>query len=189
MHSNLVISSVRRRWLLPAGALLLAGTIAQPLAAQVQPAARQPFTELPPRQTISFNPIGIAAGIYSAEYEVSVAAQQTVAVSASYAELGDEDFTSFDVRWRLYADRALDGFAVGLSLGTARTRDEVRPEVPGSFSLTLGSQVDYVWLLGERENFALGVGGGFKRFVGGAAREENAANFWPTVRLTVGAAF
>ncbi len=182
------VSSACRRSLLAAAAITLGALSAQPLAAQLRPAGTSAL-DYPPRQTFTFNPIGIAAGVYSAEYELAVATQQTVALSASYADINNDDFTSLDLRWRLYADRALDGFAVGLSLGSSRTRDADRPEVPGQFSLTIGTQIDYVWLLGAEENFALGVGGGFKRFVSATGRDENAANFWPTIRLAVGAAF
>lgn len=171
--------------LLPAAALLAAA--AGDLAAQARPSGSL-RPSLPPIQVVSLNPIGLAAGLYSAEYEVAVARQLTVAGAASYVDFGNDDITTVDGRVRIYANEALDGFAFGLSAGLGRSRREDAPG-SGSWGVVIGSMLDYQWLLGPQRNFAVATGVGFKRFVTAEAQRENGANAWPTGRLSVGFAF
>lgn len=141
-----------------------------------------------PRQVVSINPIGIAAGLYSGEYEVVIDRQMTVGATASFVDFGELDFTTFDGRWRIYPNRALQGLSFGLSGGVGRTRDEDDPG-GASWGITLGSSVDYQWILGDESRFAFATGVGFKRFVSRESRDANGPRAWPTLRFAIGAAF
>lgn len=143
---------------------------------------------LPPIHVLSVNPVGLAAGLYSGEYEGAVTRQMSLGVSASYVDFGDYDFTTVDGRWRLYATEVLEGFAFGLSLGAGRTRDERDPG-GAAWGVTIGSSVEYQWLLGPEQRLAVGTGVGFKRFLTREDKEANGPRIWPTLRLQVGAAF
>src|SRR5690606_40791560 len=141
-----------------------------------------------PRQVISINPIGVAAGLYSGEYEVAIDRQMTVGATASYVDFGELDFTTVDGRWRIYPNRALYGLSFGLSAGLGRSRDEDDPG-GASWGITLGSSVDYQWILGDESRFAFATGVGFKRFVSRDSRGANGPRAWPTLRFAIGAAF
>lgn len=172
---------------------LLAAALGAAVASSLLPSLAQAQRRsdrfaLPPAQVLSINPLGIAAGLYSGEYEVAVDRQMTVGATASFVDFGDYDFTTVDGRWRIYADEALHGVAFGLSLGAGRTRDE-RDAGGAAWGLTIGSSIDYQWLLGSQQRFALGTGVGFKRFITREDRDANGPRYWPTFRLSVGAAF
>jgi hypothetical protein len=151
----------------------------------------QDYRTLQPRQVLSINPIGVAAGLYSAEYEMAVDRQMSVGATASHVDFGDDEFTTFDARWRLYLNRVLHGVAFGLSAGIGRTLDEDDVDAGGKahWGLTVGSTLDYQWILGDEGRFALGTGVGFKRFVSRKDGDGNGPRVWPTLRLSVGAAF
>jgi len=141
-----------------------------------------------PRQVLSVNPIGLAAGLYTAEYEAAIDPQMTVGATASFVDFGDYDFTTVDARWRIYPTRALEGVAFGLSLGVGRSRDE-RDAEGAAWGPTIGSTIDYQWIMGDERRFAFGTGLGFKRFITREDRDGNGPRYWPTFRLSVGAAF
>lgn len=180
---------VSRRFPAAVAALLL---LAAPAAASAQRAGdlRGPSF---PRQVFSINPLGLAAGLYTGEYELAIDRQMSVGMTASYVDFGDQDFTTVDGRWRIYPSRVLEGVAFGLSAGFGRTRDnddDADGEVESAaWGLTIGSTIDYQWILGDENRFAFGTGLGFKRFISRADRDGNGPRVWPTFRLSVGAAF
>lgn len=144
-----------------------------------------------PRQIIGINPLGIAGGLYTGEYELAVDGQMSIGFSASHVDFDHTRFTSFDARWRLYLDRVLEGVAFGLTAGVGKNTDEsdIEEGATAGWGLTVGSNLDYQWILGADRRFALGVGTGFKRFVTRGGEGGNGPKVWPTMRLTVGVAF
>jgi len=185
-------NAVARRVLRVATALAAAFTVALAMSPTDAFAQRATGGSRPsPRQIIGINPLGIAGGLYTAEYEVAVDGQMSVGVSASHVDFDGSEFTSFDGRWRLYLDRVLEGVSFGLTTGLSRNTDEDEIEAGGKagWGLTIGSNLDYQWILGAERRFALGLGAGFKRFVTRSGDQGNGLKVWPTMRLTVGAAF
>jgi hypothetical protein len=156
-------------------AALVALAAAAPLAAQSAMPA--------PRQTLTFNPIGLGAGFYSAEYERAAGTNFTVSAGASYFTLGEEnlDYTSGDLRVRYYPNQALEGFSVGVSGGMIRAG--------GTNGVTLGSTLEHAWLLGRNRNVAFSLGGGFKRVLLIDGNSPNITVFYPTLRSSFGLAF
>jgi hypothetical protein len=171
-------------------AALLAIGGAAPLAAQT-PAPPAP------KQTITFNPIGLAAGFFSAEYERAVAPNYTVSGGASYFTLdvgdGDVSYSSADVRARFYPNQALEGFSVGLSGGVIRTAakydDGYESDHASNNGVTVGSSLEYAWLLGHQERTAFSLGLGFKRVLLFGGNTPDASTFYPTFRTSFGFAF
>jgi hypothetical protein len=149
-----------------------------------------------PTQSFTFNPIGLAAGFYSAEYEHQVGTNFTLALAGSYFDLGSaSDKVSYlagDVRARFYPRRALDGFAVGVSVGPIRTgyRSSYGTDTKDHDNgFTFGTTIEHSWLLGADNNVVFSVGGGFKRLVLINGKQPNADTFYPTLRTSFGFAF
>lgn len=92
----------------------------------------------------------------------------------------DENYLNADVFYRFYPQGSpLDGFAFGGKAGITRVDDETY--------FGAGFDANYSWLLGQRDNFYVGVGIGLKRLFGA---EENLLSYVPTVRLVnIGYAF
>jgi hypothetical protein len=152
------------------------------------------------RQVVSINPLGIPAGFYSGEYELAVSRNVSGALGASYFALGSDfdevSYLSGDVKLRYYPQRALEGFSVGVSAGVIRlgaenSFDDGSGEIvdDSESGMTIGTSFDYSWLLGERKGFAVGLGAGFKRVVLFGGEVPDVTTFYPTLRLSVGAAF
>ncbi|HET7449737.1 MAG TPA: hypothetical protein VFJ78_04015 [Gaiellaceae bacterium] len=153
-----------------------------------------------PAQSLSVNPIGIAAGFYSAEFERRVSTNATLSIGGSYFDLGDGfaqvSYLAGDLRGRFYPRRALDGLSIGGSVGVIRTGTSTSdPNGGGGYvqkyksGVTLGTTVEHSWLLGERENFMFSLGGGFKRVILFGGKEPNVETFYPTLRTSFGVLF
>jgi Protein of unknown function (DUF3575) len=156
-----------------------------------------------PQQTLTINPIGLAAGFYSAELERSVATNISLSVGGSYFSLGDSfDKVSYgagDLRARFYPGRALEGFSVGVSGGVIRTGERTNytgydgPDNGAQDShktgVTVGSTIEYAWLLGDAKRIAFSLGGGFKRVILFDGSSPNVTTFYPTLRTSFGVAF
>jgi uncharacterized protein DUF3575 len=183
-----------RSTLVGLAAVLLAA--ASPLSAQLAPVARQ--------QTLTLNPIGLAAGFYSAEYERAVHPHYTISLGGSRFSFGSDydkvTYTAGDVRLRYYANHALEGFNVGLSAGVIRTGEEYSSydyydgsstsrETRSQNGVTVGSTIEYAWLLGESKSVAFSLGGGFKRILLIDGNSPNFTSFYPTLRTSFGFAF
>ena len=157
-----------------------------------------------PTRIIAINPFLPLLGSFQAEFEKKLQANLSIAVSASYLDLGDDDsnrYTNADVKLRLYpAERALDGFgiAAGLGIGSQSTvpfldcigvnapcRNTRVSRTGPAFSV----EMQYQWLLGKKQNTAVAVGGGAKRYFISDTANEDFNDFMPTLRLTIGYAF
>jgi hypothetical protein len=137
-----------------------------------------------PQQSLTFNPIGLGAGFYSAEYERAVGTNYTVSGGASYFTLDqDISYTAADVRGRFYPTRALEGFALGVSGGVIKIGTDNRT------GITFGSTIEHAWLLGASNRTTFSLGGGFKRVVLFGSRSPGMTVFYPTLRTSFGVAF
>lgn len=156
-----------------------------------------------PTRVLAINPFLPLLGSFQGEFEKKLKANLSVAVSASYLDIGDDDsnrFTNADVKLRLYpAERALQGFGIAAGLGVgaqsvvesancidfARCRyDRISRTAP-----TFSVEMQYQWLLGKRSNTAVSVGGGAKRYFLSNTPTDSFNEFMPTLRLTIGYAF
>lgn len=157
-----------------------------------------------PTRIIAINPFLPLLKSFQGEFEKKLQANLSVAVSASYLNAGDADskrYTNADLKLRLYpAEHALDGFgiAAGLGLGSQsivpyldcigvnRPCSNTRTSQAGA---TFSVEMQYQWLLGRKQNTAVSVGGGAKRYFISSTSNDNYTQFMPTLRLTVGYAF
>jgi len=173
---------------------------AQQLVAPQTPSTQRPVLTVAPVQAFTFNPIGIAAGFFSAEYERRVSPNVSLSVGASYFDLGtDFDKVSYlagDLRARFYPRRALDGLAIGVSLGAIRTgsRSQSFSGTADGYSdsdngITLGTTVEHTWLLGAQNRYLFSLGGGFKRLLLLDGKQPNVETFYPTLRTSFGFTF
>lgn len=138
---------------------------------------------VPYTQVISANPIGLLLEFFNAEYERVLTPYSTVGFGGSYFGVDDdENYLNADVFYRYYPQgSALDGFAFGVKAGVTNVVDETY--------LGAGFDANYSWLLGQRDNFYVGVGIGLKRLFG-TDEEEDLLSYVPTIRLVnIGYAF
>lgn len=160
--------------------------------------------QVSPTHVVAINPFLPLLDSFQGEFEKKLRANLSVAVSASYLGFGDGDskrYTNADVKLRLYpAERALEGFAIAAGLGAGRQSTVPYVDCTGvntpcrsarvsrtgpAFSM----EMQYQWLLGKRQNTAVSVGGGAKRYFISETANSDIAEFMPTLRLTVGYAF
>jgi len=185
---------------LSATALLAIGvaTAAAPTVLRAQSIA-------PKQQVLSIQPISSIVGFYSAEYERVVGVSTTLGIGASYLDefLGDDGndnphYFSTEGKFRFYPGaQPLTGFSFGGTIGYTRVSDEQASfcDVGGCTSSresasgpSVGFQLDYSWLLGKNQNFAVSLGAGGKRlFI--SDDDTNATLAYPTARISVGIAF
>ena len=133
-------------------------------------------------QVISLNPFGILLELFNAEYERVVSPSSTAGVGGSYFSTDTDDYLNADVFYRFYVGpQPLEGWAFGAKAGITRVADS------GTF-FGVGFDVNRSWMLGERENFYVGLGFGLKRLFG--ASGEELVPVIPTIRIVnVGIAF
>jgi hypothetical protein len=155
-----------------AGAAAAAGT--QPLHAQ-QPGFHQ--------QVISANPFGLLLEVFNAEYERIVTESSTAGFGGSTFSAEDLRYVNADAFWRFYpSGRPLDGWAFGAKVGVTRLSD-------AGTHFGYGFDVNRSWLLGQNDNFYVGIGFGLKRLVG-VSDDSDAWSYIPTFRLVnIGIAF
>ena len=159
-----------------------------------------------PVQVIAVNPFGLVFDYYYVEYERAFSTSSTGALSGSYWDADKYRFISFDGRYRLYpSERAPEGFSVSATVGFSRVTnteydcgdllDEIACGPEADFretsgnAVTTGVQLDYTWLLGANNRFALGMGLGAKRMHYLGDRPGDAPRLQPTLRFTIGRAF
>lgn len=191
---------MRSTRLLGVSALTLAAAFVAPTPAMSQDG---------PRQMISAAPLGVIFSVYNVEFERGISPNASVAVSSTYwgrnAEATGTDgsveanasYVSGDLKARYYPTAALRGFSLGGLVGMtsvgagARACDsetETCAEGSGRASAaSVGVELDYTFLLGDRENFGLAVGIGGKRLI--AFDEIDSLVAYPFGRLSVGYAF
>jgi hypothetical protein len=135
------------------------------------------------RHVISANPFGLLLEFFNAEYEQVVSRSATGGVGGSYIASDGEDYLNADAFWRFYpSGDALDGWAFGVKAGLTNVPDQ------GTY-FGGGFDVNRSWLLGENDNFYVGIGFGLKRLVG-AGDTDFELEVIPTIRIiNVGIAF
>jgi hypothetical protein len=176
-------------------AVLAALVAAGRAAAQTAPAPAP--AQLPWLQTVSINPVGIPFGVFSGEYEVSLAATGVTAALGGTTTINSSVFDRDD-RWvsaRLMyypGEVALRGLAVGVSLGAHRAeREDDQPATVRAHdsALTLGLMGSYNQLVGRQERLVLGAGLGFRRVLKDVKSDSPLRQAYPDGRLVVGFAF
>lgn len=144
------------------------------------------------RSYVAINPLGIPFDIGSIEVESAVAPGITTGGVASYTDLDDSRFLSFDFKVRYYpGEVVLRGFSLGLSAGVLRyssVPDTVRQRLTAP---ALGVLADYNWMLGAERRFLVGTGLGAKRILATHEDRDRVGidQAYVTVRFVVGLAF
>lgn len=174
--------------------LLLAVPIA--LAAQ-EPAAK--------RQVLSIQPLSALLGVYAVEYERALGEGTSLAFGLNYwddpfaDEDSDDEFRYFspEMKLRFYPSaEVLRKFSFGATAGWTFVENRFDPlgvsnEKDKASGLKIGVDLDYSWLLGKRDNFALSLGAGARRLFLKDRLYDGAdvAIAYPTLRIAVGYAF
>ena len=159
-----------------------------------------------PSQTLSLNPFGLMIEWYNLEFERKVSPGVTIGAAATSLQ---DEFWNVDLLARFYPQgEALRGFYLGARggvVGIEVTRYEFQQPPPGTppgrnvspprFTRetrtvpAFGLEVGYNWLLGRKENVAIGLGFGLSRLLD----EDNGEYFMPVVPhwrvVNVGIAF
>jgi hypothetical protein len=162
--------------------------------------AQSPLVPIPNLTYIGVNPLGIPFDVGSIELESAVAPGVTLGGLASYTDVSNDRFTTFDFKVRYYpGDIVLKGFSAGLSVGYLRYSTLIKdtdnvPQTSSRQSLiapTIGVLADYNWMLGRSQRFLVGTGIGAKRVLTSTSERNRVqlGRAYPTVRFIVGFAF
>jgi hypothetical protein len=154
---------------------------------------------------ISLNPLGLAFDVYAGEYEHRLARRSTLGGAVSFYSPRDWSYLSMEGKYRYYPQgAALRGVSVGGTLGVTRIASRYGPYECDPYTcsgglpnesyaaLTLGFEIDYQWLLGEKQDFVIATGIGAKRFFGSKFINDGLYGITkalPVVRLSVGYSF
>lgn len=169
--------------------VLLASVMAMPASAQSSAAPER-------ANAISFSPILALFEILQAEYERKVGAETTAGLGVGYWSFGDADlndevsYLALDLKGRFYPDRALEGFAIGGTVGVARIgyENDTTGEDESTTGFAFGVEVSHAWLLGDEHRWFLAAGLGAKRYIFGDI-DEDIPVILPTGRIGFGLAF
>jgi hypothetical protein len=155
---------------------------------------------IPSQTYIAVNPIGVVGDIGTVELETGVVQGITVGGVASYIDVDDDRWTTFDFKVRYYpAEVVLRDWSIGATFGFTRFSNLVETNVAGTqvktrqtmTAPTVGLVVDKNWLVGRGDHFLIGTGVGAKRVLASKADRERVdidrAVF--TARLVLGYAF
>lgn len=160
---------------------------------------RQETVDMDRRHVIFANPFGILYGMYTAEFETKINQSLTLAISGTLWEKLKEDeirSNSVNAAIRFYPlEKTLRGFSVSPMLGIVKFKEKPDPCVStpttscddkNTTNATFGFQLDYGWLMGPSQRFAVGTGLGVKRVLGDTGGKTD---FLPAMRFHVGYAF
>ena len=181
---------VRGRSFLIANCILVAA--ASPSLGQGPGRVPIPYTSY-----VAINPLGIPFDIAAAEIESGVANGITVGGVASYTALGDDRYTTVDLKIRYYpSEVVLEGLSFGVSLGRTHFTTPIDTGLGGRVRrgkdyTTFGLLGDYNWLLGARKRFLVGTGVGLKRVLLNSDERSTFGIDQPvfTARFVLGLAF
>lgn len=178
----------------PALALALALTVLSSAQGRAQgaPAPSGALVPIPSRTYIGFNPIGLPADIATVEIENAVAQGITVGGVASYIDVSDTRFTTFDFKVRYYpGEIVLRGWSIGGTAGYTHFSNIVNQNRESLDAPTVGIVLDHNWIYGRGQHFVIGTGIGAKRVVASSADRARADvdRAIVTGRLIVGFAF
>jgi len=151
-----------------------------------------PLIPIPNRTYVALNPLGIPFDIASFEVESAVATGITIGGVASYTDVNNERYTTFEGKVRFYpGEIVLQGFSVGLTAGSLRYSTPVNGTRETISTPTVGIVTDYNWMLGPLHRFVVGTGVGAKRILA-SSDERNRVNLdraYLTARGVIGFAF
>jgi hypothetical protein len=169
---------------------------AAPVLARAQGPVAPARVPIPTRTYIGFNPIGLPADIGTVELESGVAPGVTLGGVASYIDVSDSRFTTFELKGRYYpAGVVLRGTSIGATIGYTRFANRVTvagvDERRTLDAPTLGIILDHNWIYGLDQHFLIGTGVGAKRVLASSeARDSaNVDRAVITARLIIGFAF
>ena len=145
------------------------------------------------KQILTTNPLLLVAGYLNVEFERKVSESMTLgATAATFDGFFDDDvrYINATLIGRYYPQgRPLNGFYLGGKVGVHHVRENYTFD-PGERDETLvgiGADLGYTWLLGKRDKFVLGLGGGAMRLFGDD--DLSSGLFIPGARINVGIAF
>ncbi len=176
---------IRGMKLLPALALVLVSAI---------PAAAQDTAPPEHKQYITTNPLLLLGGYVNVEFERTVTESMTLGVTAAtFDGFFDDDvrYTNGSLIARYYPQgRPLHGFYLGGKAGAHHVRERYYWDggERDTTLLSVGVDLGYNWLLGKRDKFVFGLGGGAVRLFGGDEDFQSSVVL-PSVRANVGIAF
>jgi hypothetical protein len=194
-HVNATVLSATmrlvRHLLVPMVAL---GIVARHAAAQ---GTGNNLVRIPSQTYIAVNPLGVVGDIGTVELETGVVQGITVGGVASYIDVDDDRFTTFDFKVRYYpAEVVLRSWSIGGTAGFTRFSNLVEQPEGGKTrqnlsAPTIGLVVDHNWLTGRGEHFLIGTGIGAKRVLASKAERDRTDidRAIVTVRLVIGYAF
>ncbi len=182
-------------------AVLLLLSIAPALGAQV---ADSTHTDKGvPTSVISLNPFLLVVPILTGDFEHTISPAFTFGIGATLSRVKEwNNYTVLDAKLRFYpGETALRGFSIAGILGVATAKGDVSYPVYTSYApdvdasgrvtkVTFGTELSYQWLLGPKQNFAIALGLGVKRFIGGGSYLfPIETEVMPTARISIGVAF
>ena len=190
IHPKYSLKIEERRLKIAAAALAFAALLTTTAPAFAQDAAAAPPAH---EQILTTNPLLLVGGYLNVEFERRISDSMTLGVTAAtFDGFFDDDvrYTNGTLIARYYPQgRPLNGFYLGGKIGLHHVREDFffdgddRDET----LLGLGADLGYTWLLGKRDKFVLGLGGGAMRLLGND--DFDSGLFIPSARINVGIAF
>lgn len=175
---------------------------ASALAAQGSNPPLSPAAAAPQwRSFLGANPLGIPFDIVSVEAETAISSGGTLGALGSYNDIGNRRYQTVDARFKYYpSEIAMQGFAIGLSLGYTKFNGELTTQPQPAPTLlargklnasTLGVLVDYNWTQGPTQRFVIGTGVGAKRILAAADKRQSIGleRAYVTGRFVIGLLF
>lgn len=172
----------------------LAGVVGLMLFARAAGAQVGTFIPIQNRTYVALNPLGIPFDIVSGEIESAIAPGVTAGGSASYTDLQNDRYTSFDAKVRFYpGEVVLRGLAFGMSVGSLHySSPDNGANIRQTITVpTIGILADYNWLLGVGQHFLVGTGLGAKRVLASTDERDRVGidRAYVTARFLLGYAF
>jgi hypothetical protein len=127
------------------------------------------LVRIPSSTYVAINPLGVVGDIGTLELETGVVQGVTLGGVASYIDVDDSRFTTFDFKFRYYpGEVVLRDWSIGATAGFTRFSNLVEQDLGGKSrqsvtAPTIGIIVDHNWLTGRGQHFLVGTGLGAKR--------------------------
>jgi len=174
------------------GSLAALGLAALPLDAQ-----QDTPVGVPHNHVLSIQPLSAVFTVYAGELERVIGQSATLGIGATYwsddDDGADASYLSSDLKLRYYpSGTPLAGFSFGVSVGFTRveSEDDAGVSTGEATGPTVGTMIEYGWLLNASRSFYIGMGLGAKAlFIDEDEVDEDVTLRYPTARLSVGFAF
>lgn len=173
--------------------LFLSSLLVMPGCVSVQ---RQPAEAAPEafRHVMSVHVESITELWPGVEYERRVSVEATLGLRTdrlvleqTEPEKEEDRFTSLRAFLRYYPTRAFTGFYFDMSSGVTHADDEEDGTTEQYTAFGAGFSAGYGWLVGTRNNIAIGLGLGLDRLFGGTLGDRR--KVIPSLRANIGLAF